>query len=110
MYRHIYSLLRHWSVSQASLTYAEAQSIIDDTSRNDNIAASLRNLNNLAKKLKARRIEDGALTLASPEIRFEVDSETHDPIQVQEKQLRYVFLDPLPFTHYMLQLLISRLI
>ncbi|KAF6039600.1 DIS3 [Bugula neritina] len=74
--------------SKASLTYAEAQSIIDDASRTDDVAASLRHLNNLAKKLKAKRIEKGALTLASPEIRFEVDSETHDPIQVQEKQLR----------------------
>ena len=74
---------------QASFTYADAQAIIDDSKRNDDIAQSLRSLNNLAKKLKAKRIENGALTLSSPEIRFEVDSETHDPIQVQEKQLRY---------------------
>ena len=31
-----------------------------------------------------------ALTLASPEIRFHIDSETHDPIDVQAKQLLYV--------------------
>ncbi|WAR11579.1 RRP44-like protein, partial [Mya arenaria] len=30
---------------------------------------------------------DSALTLASPEIRFNIDSETHDPIDVQAKQL-----------------------
>ena len=30
-----------------------------------------------------------ALTLASPEIRFHIDSETHDPIDVQSKELRY---------------------
>ena len=30
-----------------------------------------------------------ALTLASPEIRFHIDSETHDPIDVQTKELRY---------------------
>jgi len=29
-----------------------------------------------------------ALTLASPEIRFHIDSETHDPIDVQSKELR----------------------
>jgi exosome complex exonuclease DIS3/RRP44 len=29
-----------------------------------------------------------ALVLASPEIRFQVDSESHDPIDVQVKQLR----------------------
>lgn len=73
---------------KASLTYQEAQDIIDNKSLNTDIAISLRNLNELAKKLKARRIEAGALVLASPEIRFEVDSETHDPIQVQEKKMR----------------------
>ena len=31
-----------------------------------------------------------ALTLASPEIRFHIDSETHDPIDVQAKQILYV--------------------
>ena len=29
-----------------------------------------------------------ALTLASPEIRFHIDSETHDPIDVQAKEIR----------------------
>ena len=29
-----------------------------------------------------------ALVLASPEIRFYIDSETHDPIEVETKQLR----------------------
>lgn len=29
-----------------------------------------------------------ALTLASPEIRFQVDSETHDPIDVEAKKVR----------------------
>ena len=31
-----------------------------------------------------------ALTLASTEIRFHIDSETHDPIDVQTKEIRYV--------------------
>ncbi|XP_053402817.1 exosome complex exonuclease RRP44-like [Mercenaria mercenaria] len=61
--------------------------IIDDPSRNDDIAKSLRGLNKLAKILKQNRIDKGALTLASPEIRFNIDSETHDPIDVQAKQL-----------------------
>ena len=30
-----------------------------------------------------------ALSLASTEVRFHVDSETHDPIDVQTKELRY---------------------
>ena len=29
-----------------------------------------------------------ALTLASSEVRFHIDSETHDPIDVQTKELR----------------------
>ncbi|XP_063068491.1 exosome complex exonuclease RRP44 [Engraulis encrasicolus] len=73
--------------SKASLTYAEAQMRIDDASMNDDITKSLRGLNKLAKILKAGRIENGALTLSSPEVRFHMDSETHDPIDLQTKQL-----------------------
>ncbi|KAG0422372.1 hypothetical protein HPB47_001796, partial [Ixodes persulcatus] len=73
--------------SRAALTYAEAQARIDDTSLNDELTLGLRGLNRLAKILKAKRIANGALTLASSEVRFHVDSETHDPIDVQTKQL-----------------------
>ena len=41
------------------MTYAEAQMIIDDPNRQDPLAVGCRNLNMLAKKLKARRIEAG---------------------------------------------------
>lgn len=44
---------------QASLTYAEAQMMIDDSTKNDRITKSLRGLNKLAKILKTRRIENG---------------------------------------------------
>ncbi|ELU08883.1 hypothetical protein CAPTEDRAFT_225692 [Capitella teleta] len=74
--------------SRAALTYAEAQMRIDDPKKVDNVTQSLRSLNKLAKILKQRRIDQGALTLASPEIRFHIDSETHDPIDVQAKELR----------------------
>ncbi|XP_077350506.1 exosome complex exonuclease RRP44 [Festucalex cinctus] len=73
--------------SKASLTYAEAQMRIDDTGKNDNVTKSLRGLNKLAKILKKRRIEKGALTLSSVEVRFHMDSETHDPIELQTKEL-----------------------
>ena len=33
-----------------------------------------------------------ALCLASSEVRFHVDSETHDPIDVQTKEIRFVVL------------------
>lgn len=74
--------------SRAALTYAEAQMRIDNSNLADNVTVSLRSLNNLAKVLKKCRISNGALTLASPEIRFEVDSETHDPIDLQTKELQ----------------------
>ena len=54
--------------SVAALTYMEAQILIDDKSRTDPLSEGLRGLNELAKKLKQRRIEAGALTLASPEV------------------------------------------
>ncbi|KAM9808765.1 exosome complex exonuclease RRP44 [Syngnathus typhle] len=73
--------------SKASLTYAEAQMRIDDTGKNDNITKSLRGLNKLAKILKKRRVEKGALTLSNVEVRFHMDSETHDPIELQTKEL-----------------------
>ncbi|XP_045765418.1 exosome complex exonuclease RRP44 isoform X2 [Maniola jurtina] len=73
--------------SRAAMTYEEAQIAIDEKSRNDEVAASLRTLNALAKKLKQKRLDNGALLLASPEIRFQVDSETHDPVEVQAKKI-----------------------
>ncbi|XP_073988911.1 exosome complex exonuclease RRP44-like protein Dis3 [Rhodnius prolixus] len=73
--------------SKAALTYGEAQAIIDDKTDKSTLATSLRGLNNLAKILKKGRLEKGALVLASPEIRFHVDSETHEPLEVQTKQL-----------------------
>ncbi|XP_022091521.1 exosome complex exonuclease RRP44-like [Acanthaster planci] len=74
--------------SRAAFTYEEAQLRIDDKSMNDSITLGLRGLNRLAKILKQKRLDNGALVLASPEIRFSMDSETHDPIEVQQKELR----------------------
>jgi len=74
--------------SRAALTYAEAQLKIDDSKQNDEVTLSLRGLNRLAKILKQQRLSKGALNLASPEVRFEVDSETHDPTGLETKELR----------------------
>ncbi|OQR77660.1 exosome complex exonuclease RRP44-like [Tropilaelaps mercedesae] len=84
----IVSIRYHKSIirSKASLTYAEAQAMIDDKARNDSVTQGLRVLNSLAKKLKAERMANGALNLASNEARFHLDSETHDPIDVETKQ------------------------
>lgn len=75
--------------SKAALTYAEAQLKID-SNEEDEVSRSLRRLNSLAKILKAKRIENGALVLASAnEIKFvEIESETADSeLVILEKKL-----------------------
>lgn len=74
--------------SKRSLSYEEAQLLIDDPKQQDELTRGLRHLNSLSKKLKARRMERGALVLSSPEIRFHMDSETRDPIEVVAKKPR----------------------
>ena len=74
--------------SRAALTYAEAQTRIDDQRLTDDVSAGLRELNRIAKILRQRRAERGALSLASPEVRFEIDTETHDPTDVGMYQVR----------------------
>lgn len=45
--------------SRQAMSYEEAQLKIDDVTQHDALAVSLRGLNKLAKKLKARRLENG---------------------------------------------------
>ena len=68
--------------SVASLTYDQAQTILDSdrnqTNNNNNngnskFAESVHLLNDIARILRNKRLEMGALTLASPEIRFKMD-------------------------------------
>tara|TARA_B100000524_G_scaffold260752_1_gene141899 strand:- start:281 stop:3166 length:2886 start_codon:yes stop_codon:yes gene_type:complete len=68
--------------SEAALSYEEAQIRMDDERICDPLTLSLRTLNSLAKKLKARRHAAGALTLGSPEVKFVLDSESSDPTDV----------------------------
>ena len=68
--------------SDAALTYAEAQTMMDDADDDSPLANDLRRINRCARALRARRVEAGALTLASPEVRFELDKETSDPLDV----------------------------
>ncbi|GJP42959.1 hypothetical protein CLOM_g2479 [Closterium sp. NIES-68] len=68
--------------SAAALSYVEAQARMDDERMHDDLTRDLRNLNRLAKVMRQRRIDRGALTLASPEVKFEIDTETHDPLDV----------------------------
>ena len=57
--------------SVAGLTYNQAQLMLDDPNIKDVKAESVRRLNELAKIFRKRRIDSGALTLASPEVRFQ---------------------------------------
>ena len=68
--------------SEGALSYEQAQLRMDDARMDDTLTVSLRTLNSLAKKLKAQRMASGALSLASPEVRFVLDSETSDPTDV----------------------------
>ncbi|KAG4389717.1 hypothetical protein GLYMA_06G143500v4 [Glycine max] len=74
--------------SSAALSYVEAQARMDDSRLMDPITADLRNMNSLAKKMRLRRIERGALTLASAEVKFQIDTETHDPLDIGMYQIR----------------------
>ncbi|EYC22070.1 hypothetical protein Y032_0018g3697 [Ancylostoma ceylanicum] len=72
--------------SKAALTYEQAQEFIDDQNLNDDVTIGLRGLMKLSKILNKRRTANGALTLASSEIRFDMDWETRTPKAVQEKK------------------------
>nr|CCA19690.1 hypothetical protein SORBIDRAFT_01g048480 [Albugo laibachii Nc14] len=96
--------------SCASLSYQEAQIFLDDPSIDDLsktepldpqrnqreggnfptclIGSGIKTLHVIAKRLKTKRMEAGALTLASPEVRFVLDTETQNPLDVQMYALR----------------------
>lgn len=70
--------------SIAALTYQQAQGMIDQPDDETDIKASaVKRLNSLARILRKRRIDAGALTLASPEVKFVLDSESLNPTDVQ---------------------------
>ncbi|CAA0823316.1 ribonuclease II family protein, partial [Striga hermonthica] len=74
--------------SCAALSYVEAQARMDDRRLMDPLTTDLRNLNALAKIMRQKRIERGALTLASAEVKFQIDTETHDPLDIGMYQIR----------------------
>jgi exosome complex exonuclease DIS3/RRP44 len=71
--------------SIAALTYQEAQSFIDQpgNGEDDKKAFAVKGLASLARKFRKKRIDAGALTLASPEVKFVLDSESLNPTDVQ---------------------------
>ncbi|XP_043726094.1 exosome complex exonuclease RRP44 homolog A [Telopea speciosissima] len=74
--------------SCAALSYVEAQARMDDSRLMDPLTTDLRNMNGLAKIMRLRRIERGAITLASAEVKFQIDTETHDPLDIGMYQIR----------------------
>ncbi|KAL8712281.1 MAG: hypothetical protein Q9220_003432 [cf. Caloplaca sp. 1 TL-2023] len=73
--------------SREGFSYEQAQLRIDDKSQNDELTQGMRALLMLSKKLKQKRMNAGALNLASPEVRVQTESETSDPVDVKTKEL-----------------------
>jgi exosome complex exonuclease DIS3/RRP44 len=72
--------------SREAFSYERAQIQIDDKSKNDDLTKGMRTLLMLSKKLKQKRMDAGALNLASPEVKVQTESETSDPVDVKVKQ------------------------
>ncbi len=73
--------------SREAFSYEQAQLRIDDASEQDDLTRGMRTLLQLSKKLKQKRLDAGALSLSSPEVKVQMESETSDPIDVQTKAL-----------------------
>ncbi|KAK5652548.1 hypothetical protein OQA88_10309 [Cercophora sp. LCS_1] len=72
--------------SREAFSYEQAQLKVDDASENDDLTKSIRTLLALSQKLKQKRMDAGALSLSSPEVKIQMESETSDPIDVKTKQ------------------------
>ncbi|KAL8781893.1 MAG: hypothetical protein Q9203_000855 [Teloschistes exilis] len=73
--------------SREAFSYEQAQSRIDDEAQTDELTQGMRALLMVSKKLKRKRMDAGALNLASPEVRVQTESETSDPVDVKTKEL-----------------------
>lgn len=73
--------------SREAFSYEQAQLRIDDQAQKDELTQGMRTLLMLSKKLRQRRMDAGALNLASPEVRVQTESETSDPVDVKTKEL-----------------------
>lgn len=72
--------------SREALSYEAAQLRVDDPSQQDELTVSIRTLLMLSKKFKQKRMDAGALSLSSPEVKVEMESETSDPIDIKSKK------------------------
>lgn len=69
-----------------AFSYEEAQLRVDDTAQQDDLTKGIRTLLMLSRKLKQKRMDAGALSLSSPEVKIQMESETSDPIDVETKK------------------------
>lgn len=72
--------------SRQAFEYEEAQMKIDDANQQDELAKSMRILLKLSKLLKQKRMDAGALNLASPEVKIHTGDEMNDPTGVEIKK------------------------
>jgi exosome complex exonuclease DIS3/RRP44 len=63
-----------------SMSYQKAQRLVDDASDHSEITESIRMLLHLSRIMRAKRLENGALKLSSPQLHFHLDSETQEPL------------------------------
>lgn len=64
--------------SKSAFTYQEAQNVIDDQKNKSELAKGLRILLKISKFLKRKRLEKGALQLASTQVKFKLKGEEKD--------------------------------
>lgn len=72
--------------SREAFSYEEAQLRVEDESQQDDLTTGIRTLLMLSKKLKQQRMDAGALSLSSPEVKVQMESETSDPIDIKTKK------------------------
>lgn len=72
--------------SREAFSYEEAQLRVEDVSQQDDLTKGIRMLLMLSKKLKQKRMDAGALSLSSPEVKVQMESETSDPIDIKTKK------------------------
>lgn len=63
--------------SKSAMTYKDAMDRINDEKDNSELTISIRNLLKISKHLRNKRLNEGALVLASTEMKFNVDFETN---------------------------------
>jgi len=73
--------------SREAFSYEQAQMRIDNPAQQDDLTQGMRMLLMQSKKLKQKRMDAGALSLSSPEVKVQMESETSDPIDVKTKEL-----------------------